>query len=403
MDDKSPERAAEVDRLLQIALYDTRGETVEGAFVDGWESNAGNATDALEEIFEHDGYTPQDEERIRRALSVPDVPADAAENLLSALGELTQPLTESMLTDAAPHVRRIALRTLGNFLAGKYRSAYPVDCTLILRALGDETGDVRETAIQMLSQPNALTKAADQEIHFVRATLDANPRVRLAAAQGLALLNTTSAGEALVAWLDREKDGRVRAEAIIAVAETVKRAGGATTGADLAKKVGEPIVTLLSREINHSEPKVRAAVAGALERLKAAEVMIERLAIETDRDVQAALLPYPGPGYSFIPDRSLPVLTSLLTSTSDQAIKGHIVWQLGQFGQQAVPYLLSILEDPNSIHHRGAVIGLGRIGDPAALPAIERELERTARGFYYSEIESAIRSLKCRLEYKARQ
>jgi HEAT repeat protein len=449
---------ATVEDLIHTALYDTDGEMVEGAFVDRWESNAANAIDRLERLLsatgqvgrrgkfsgpagegeaptepepdmpvtgegeapaesKHDAHLNGEGEapaerfgpkacdapnslvwRIRKAVSEPEVPMEAAAHLLAVLGKWTQPMVESMLTEPAPKARQIALLTLGAFLADQYRGAYPVDPALILRALGDEAAVVRETAIVVLCLPRVLTKVENLELHFELATLHPEPSVRVAAASALILLNRSSGGEALVRYLEQEQDASARAKVIIATAQKIRGDGIHYGRRKIIERSGAAIEQMLVRELNHHDANVRREVAGALERLAAADAMLDRAAVETDRDVLLALLHYPGPGYSAIAERSLPVLTRLLETHSDGAIQNEIAWLLGSFGRPAVPVLLSILENFGAAARRGAVIGLGRIGDPVALPAIERELERTEQGFYRSEIETAIRSLKARKE-----
>ena len=76
-DQQLPADAAVVADLIHTALYDTDGETVEGGFVDRWESYALTAIDELKEIYRGRPFTPADEELLRKAICEPGAPTNA--------------------------------------------------------------------------------------------------------------------------------------------------------------------------------------------------------------------------------------------------------------------------------------------------------------------------------------
>src|SRR5687767_124407 len=135
------QRSTRVTELIRIALHDTGGESVEGGFVDRWESNAGVAIDELQELFTRSGFGAPDAERIRQAAIDPSVPVDALVTLLTGLKQWTAPVTESLLDDPAPHARIAAVRAGASLLAPDY----------LLRLARDPDPAVRGAAVATLS------------------------------------------------------------------------------------------------------------------------------------------------------------------------------------------------------------------------------------------------------------
>src|SRR5688500_16562068 len=164
-----PKRDARIVALLHTALFDTGGESVEGAFVDHWESNAGQAIDELEELFTESGFGRPDGERMRRAAIDPSVPVDALVTLLTGLKQWSAPVTEALLDDPAPHARVAAVRAGTTFL----------DPEFLLRLARDPDPAVREAAVAGLTAHR--TRLPQAEGVIARALRDPVPEVRIAA------------------------------------------------------------------------------------------------------------------------------------------------------------------------------------------------------------------------------
>lgn len=107
---------------------------------------------------------------------------------------------------------------------------------------------------------------------------------------------------------------------------------------------------------------VESGPAGQLAVLKA----ISELAGDRSRLVEPLRNVTPGPD-------GIPVLTQLAKEGGSEA--GIAATLLGEMGaRSAVPVLVSILEDADSIARRETLLALGRLGDPAAADAVSRDL-----------------------------
>ncbi|HEU0300194.1 MAG TPA: HEAT repeat domain-containing protein, partial [Longimicrobium sp.] len=388
LDDTGPDAAPgseELEQLLHTALHDRRGETVEGGFVDRWESYASRAIDALEEIFSRRGFSDADAGLVRAAVRDPGAPADAAVALLGELGRWTRPLVEELLDDPLPAARTVAVRAGARLL-------HPV---FLLGSIRDDDAAVRAAAVRALAERRNDVPGA--KAHLARALEDPDPRVRIAAGETSGFLDDPAAGEALVQRVYAEPEGRTRRSIIAAVARTVRSEGTHVAPDTLARRMGEPVRQMLLRELSHDDPAIRTRVASALERLRGEDVaaaMLERLRIEEVHPVRATLLLFNG--YPAVADRALPVLASLLAADADALVRTRAAHLLEGFGAAAAAPLLAALGDPDGNVRRAAVMGLGRVGDLRVLPVLADELARPDSRGFRREIESAIRDVAAR-------
>lgn len=107
---------------------------------------------------------------------------------------------------------------------------------------------------------------------------------------------------------------------------------------------------------------VESGPAGQLVVLKA----ISELAGDRSRLVEPLRAITPGPD-------GIPVLTQLAKEGGSEA--GIAATLLGEMGaKSAVPVLVTILDDADSIARRETLLALGRLGDPAAADAVSRDL-----------------------------
>jgi HEAT repeat protein len=382
-DQPSNADAAEVAALIHTALYDTGGESVEGAFVDRWESYALTAIDELKEIFQRRGFTPADEELLRKAVCEVGAPTEAAVTLLRCLRSCTLPLLDKLLTSGSPEGQAAAYETLAKL--GKPDAAHA--------GLSDPNPLVRHASIRaIIAGPGSASKT---ETHLIRALDDPDPQIRITAAQNLDVCRRAGA-KALIARFRREESAEIRDAILLHIAETVRREGIDCRGDALLRHVGKDVRRFLAEQLaDHPDPMTRYEVARALERLPCPEIgrlFLQRLEAETDDFPRAGLLEYPA--FREIGDEAFPVLATLLTDPSP-AVRTGATFALGSFPERAVPDLMRMLEDPEEHIRRSAAMSLGRCNAGIALPRLLKALWDPSNRRYSREFESAVRDVSC--------
>ena len=341
----------EIAGLIRTALYDTDGEIVEGAFVDRWESNAGNAVEALEQIFERQGCTEENTALLRQAVSQPQAPLKAVISLLSELGRWTYPFLQAMRNDPSPQARLVAVCALGNSRL-LWLSSHPLDPDVLLVGLEDTHAEVREAAVQTLAQYQVRINVPQAKEVLAHALDDEEPRVRIAAGSNIGFLERPEGGAALVRRLEMEPDNAVRQAILLAIARQIATIGahvGYSGGTTLRQKVGEPLTALLVRALPHPNTQVRQNIALALYKLRGADVgaaMLEQLQQEKDLEVRYALLSSPYSPYGKIVEQALPVLAALLASDPSPIVRSKAVWVLKDLKPESLPLLHAALENP---------------------------------------------------------
>ena len=375
-----------VEPLVRTALHDRGGEMVEGGFVDRWEPKAARAVDALDEIFARRGFSDADAAVIRAAVRRPDAPAGAAAALLCGLGRWTRPIVQALLDDPLPAARVVGVRAGARLL-------HPV---FLLPPLRDADPAVRAAAVRALAEHRHAVPGA--RAHLARALDDPDPRVRAAAGATDGFLDDPATAEALAQRLEVETDDRARRSTLIAIARKTRTEGTHVPPDALARRMGEPMRRVLLRELDNGDPRIRALIASALERLRGPDVagaMLERLRVEENHDVRATLLLFKG--YPAVAERALPVLTGLLAADADPLIRTRAAFLLEDFGAAAAAPLAAALGDPAVAVRRAAVMGLGTVGSARALPPLADEFAKPASRGYLRELESAIRDVLIRM------
>jgi len=372
----------EVDRLIHAALWDTGGESVEGAFVDHWVSNASRAVENLHELFSAGGFSRADAERIRQAMR--EGPTEAVVLLLHGLDRWTRPIVTEMLQSPAPRARASAV----------HAGARLLDPPFVLPFLTDPDPEVRLAAVRTLFE--CRSHLPGWETHLAGALEDPDAGVRREA--GLHLTRT-SHPEAEPAWLrfiESERDTGVRGPIISALATgtTYDYAAG-YRGKALVERIGEARKQLLLRELNNEDAGVREGVTAALACLPGADVaapLLDRLLIEESPDVRRALLRFRE--YSDIAGRALPAIRSLVGADPDPAVRVAAALSLENFRDgSAVPVLAAALDDPFLLLRRAAANTLGELRDRRALLALMRALADPASQDVRPEIVGALRSI----------
>ena len=368
-----------IDSLLNTALYDTGGESVEGAFVDHWVSNASEAIESLEKILKKHGFQPAAAERFRKALSAPGCPPDAARYMLTWLKRWTAPLIAEMLGDPEPAIRAIAVRAAGEVLPPDQWS----------QAFQDPSPIVRAAAIQTTSTHRSARESQQREAFPLLQDPDAS--VREAAARSIPFFNHPDGGKALAAQWKRDPEPRVRHAIVRYVSdETTSYTGSAP----IEGRVGGPLTEMLISELDNEDAEIREAAALGLRKfncLKVAEALYRRLRVERNRDVQVALLR--NYCYYQLGDRALDLFRELLARDPDAAVRTEAAFHLPSFGIAAEAALVAALRDTGVGPRRAAIMSLGRMGRLLVLPAVLGQASDASDNSYLREFESAVRDI----------
>jgi HEAT repeat protein len=385
--DPAEQNLAEAARLLHTALYNCDGETVEGAFVDRWESYAQRARNALRRLADSHGFSAELETLIAEAVRAPEAPTEAAATLLRELHPHSRPLLARLLRDRTPRVRAVAVRVGPPML----------EPAVLARTLKDASFEVRLAAVQTITEHRRVVP--DAELLLVRALDDPDARVREAAGPAIGFYNNPEAAAALIRYLDQTSDPKSRAVIIESIARRVRREGVHVSRSVLRERVGEPIRALLLRELANPDPELRILIARALERLydaEVAEAMFHRLTVEPELEVRRTLTLFEG--YPLVEERALPFLAELLSSDPDGLIRARVAFLFEWFGPKTAPLLIEALSDVESNVRRAAAISLEKVGSVSALPGLVRELAAPANGYFHGTLRLAIQSILIRAE-----
>ena len=367
-----------VAALLETALHDTGGESVEGAFVDHWVSNASAAINALDELFRGRGFTNADAALITAAIRDPHAPAEAVTRLLIGIKRWTREIRNSLSDDPRPEIRAAVARTDPSLF----------DPAPWLRDLADADPHTRREAIRIIRLYQSQIDDAQARLRV--ALDDPDPGVRAAAADAIDFYRNEPGAAALARRLEIEPEHGIRKTIQMRIADRIARES-IHVGADtIEARTGPTLRGALLRALNDEDDNVRAQTFHAFRRWRSPEIasaLFERLQIETSPRVRAWLVMYEG--YSLIRERALPHLLTLLHSDPSAVIRTRVAFLMGGFGPQAVPALVDALDDPGAM--RAAAMTIGRYGSLRALPKLMREWARPANQGIRRELESALR------------
>jgi len=367
-------RAEEIAELLQVALHATGGESVEGAFVDSWVSDASVAVDRLEDLFRASGFGAEDADQVRAALRAEGPSPEAVAAFASGLHAFVGPLVEQLLADADARVRAI----------GAHAAAHAVPPDRWVSLLSDRDGEVRAAAVAAVARRRASIRGANDLL--LRAMTDRDPRAFRAAALELRLTGP-AVGEALAGAI-AAAGGALAEELILGLADRVRREGVHCHGSRLVERVGQAVIDTLHHARAHASAEVRHAAVRALSRLGTPEIaalLFGQLQVETDLHVRRALVLHEG--YSTV-DGAPEHLIDLMRSDPDPWLRMQAAFRMELFGARAVPALIEALGDPPVA--RAAAMTLGRMGDRRALPGLLDAWSDARNQRCWQEIGSAL-------------
>ncbi|MFC5368421.1 HEAT repeat domain-containing protein [Salinirubrum litoreum] len=306
---------------------------------------------------------------LRRALAdpAPAVRAAAAEALTPSDADSRTALLDTARDDAAPDVRRRAVRSLADgpradatveaLAEVASRDAEPAVRAAAVRAIGDARGPafhadrladerpVRVAAAETLQLFADGTADADTDLaavadRLVPALSDDTPAVRRAVADLLGSVTTPAATTALCRATTTDPDAEVRATAVTALGQQFagRQQGRETATDDRRDDAVEALLTALT-----DESAVRERVPDALGRLgdeRATEPLIDALSGDSRREDAA----------------------------DDVPVRRAAANALGNLGdQQAVEPLLDALDDPDDLVREQAAVSLGQLDDERAV------------------------------------
>ncbi|MEO6063294.1 MAG: HEAT repeat domain-containing protein, partial [Thermoflexales bacterium] len=368
----------QVAALLETALHDSGGESVEGAYVDHWVSNASAAIDTLDELFRERGFTDTDTALITAAIRDPRAPSDAVTRLLIGIKRWTHQIRMSLSEDPRPEIRAAAARADPSLF----------DPAPWLRDLADADSRVRREAIGIIRLYQSRTDNA--QAHLRAALDDPDPGVRTAAAEAIDFYRDEPGAAALARRIEIEPERNIRKTIQIRIADRIARES-IHVGADtIEARTGPELKGALLRALHDEDDEVRAQTFHAFRRWRSPEVasaLFERLQVETSPKVRAWLVMYEG--YSIIRERALPHLLDMLHSDPSAVIRTRVAFLMGGFGPETVPALVDALDDPGAM--RAAAMTIGPYGALRALPKLMREWARPANRGIRRELESALR------------
>lgn len=320
-----------------------------------------------------------------------------AQNALALIGKDAVPAVVEALQSDNPDVRQAATWILGEI------GADAVDAIEALAAtLRTETdSDVRRSVLGALSQIDGATEESLKA--FVVGLEDIDPGVRADAAYELGCYGADfdATTPALIGAL-ADNDPRVRGSAAWALRAIGPRAQPAKAAlisalrdsdpdirgraADALGSVGdadESVITSLTSALDDLIPQVRVSSAVALSSVgisthKAVDVVIGALALG-DPEVRARAATALG-DIAADPTDTVPALVASLKDPNEQVRIAAIrtVGKIGPAASKAASELIAIVESDGHNRERDeAVSALGRIGDPAAVPALRSLLSST--------------------------
>ena len=255
------------------------------------------------------------------------------------------PLKQALSTESSPLVIATLLRALGTL-------GCEGDPGEFQRFLTHASSDCRAAACQLLA------RLGDTRSGELLTTLLSDPEsaVRRESALALGQLSVPQAVPALIELLTDSSD-------------EVRGAGCRALG-----NLGDPRgCGPLCRALQDDYETVRMAAAAALGVLgdsQAVGPLCEAASLERLAEPQIACIRALG---QLADPSSLPQLKDLLRRTTQ--VKTQAVVAIGQIAtSEAVDVLIPLLEDPQAIIRYHATLGLGNIGDPRAIPALERRI-----------------------------
>ena len=267
----------------------------------------------------------------------------------------------SLLKDENYKKRILAVRTLGEI-------GHPDSASYLLVALADSDPDVRSAAVTALGKIGA----PQTYVNIADLLDDAEINVRIAAAKTLGEIKDASTIPYLVDALHDSFWWYGREDAI-------------QTLLDAIASFGRAALDELIDAMDTKEPTVRRYAIALLRPLREPRIMdaLEMAFYDTNYDVAesalAALLEFG--------EIALPKLAEALLSPNIW-IREKTVWGLGEIGgEEAVIYLLEILNDDADSVRKEAIESLTKLKDPRALPTLRaisskrenREIAKLAR------------------------
>ena len=334
--------------------------------------------------------------------------------LVTAIGSsAVPPLAMRLASDPSPRVREGAAEILGDI-------ADPAAILPLTSALrGDTDGEVRREAAEALG-----TIRDPAAIPALSGVLAGDPAadVRAAAAKALGRIGEASALSPLLAALRDEKDADVRASAALSLgrigspnaapglAAALEKDGDGGVRQAAAEALGAcpddvSVSALLAALARAEDPVTAGRAASALGRIgnrRAAPALLEAFAVPSrDLCIRAAValseigepgtasplmarMAYEGDAdvregiakaLGFLGDpAALPVLQKALADTASD-VRYEAAWALGHLGDPAaVPPLSALLKDRESRVRFAAAFALAELRDPSAVPALKANL-----------------------------
>lgn len=362
----------EFEEKVRTALWDTGGETVEGAFVDRFESFSLRAIDELEELLSGRLLEAEEVSFIEAEIASPEVPLDQAASLLRRLAKQAPDLIRRLARAEAPHLRVLFHRVAGDAddTAGLY----------------DPSPAVRIAALERLCRSRPRDERVDEALEH--ALLDADADVRIAAGRMIPIDRDPRGASALADLLERETNAAVKEAVLERLAEEVNRMGISASAERIEEGIGPRLRGHLIAALGNPSATVRERVARSLNRLIGEDVagaMLDRLAEEQDPSVRGTLLLFGG--YRQVFDRSFPILSELAVKGDDLA-RVRASFLLATFGAAAIAPLRRALADP--VSRRPAAMSLGRVGDLSCLPDLVRAYGDPANASIDRELARAV-------------
>ena len=329
---------------------------------------------------------------------IPNYPyrsSSAGRSAVSALSRMTNAAVRSVLLEALtqtlPEVRAEAADALEKFPGPDTESG-------LLKLLASDTiAYVRSAAVKSLG---GLAAAQTNRSHLpaLLKTLqtDADPEVRIAAAQTLGRIGGNEVVKALQAVLETERQGRVQVEAI----GGIFRQENAGMAALLLRLLDNPNLDLSARS-----ETVRCL--GQTRHASAQEKLTAVLAKDPEDSLRQAAATALG---SFDNTNAVAALANALATDAEPGVRIEAATALGKLRSARTPTAVSALitalqkDQDNSIKAGGvmrmgnsvrgaAATALGLLRDPAALPALDKALQRDPDASVRAEAATALGGL----------
>lgn len=317
----------------------------------------------------------------------------AGRSAVSILSRMTNGVVRSVLlevlTNALPEVRAEAAEVLENFPGPDTESA------LLKLLMSDTASYVRSAAVKSLGGLGAAqTNRSHLPALLKTLQTDADPEVRIAAAQTLGRIGGNEVVKALQAVLETERQGRVQVEAI----GGIFRQENAGMAALLLRLLDNPNLDLSARN-----ETVRCL--GQTRHASAQEKLTALLTKDPEDSVRQAAATALG---SFDNTNAVAALANALATDAEPNVRGEAATALGKLRSARTPAAVSALitalqsDRDNSVKAAGASVrmghsvrgaaatALGLLRDPAALPALDKALQRDPDASVRAEAATAL-------------